>query len=334
LWFHFYHQGHNNFTTSTKSTIFFLPLTSIAFALLFSAASLHAQEENAAYLLRTGTVMEGSATFDGQQYVVQTPFGTMSVPVQNVEFVGKSRGDVYLYKRSSVEPTDYNALVRLAEWCISNGYHEEGMADYLRAEQVAPNAMFAGIVQQRLHTLRQIDSAEPVQPLPAPPASPSAEIPVSRAAFESFARRVQPVLVNRCIDADCHGSHGERQFKLGVPQDSMGSTARRNLQAVLTYIDRDFPFESPILVALAMPHGGSRPALSVDSMPYVQTAQWIQQVSRELPPTQRTGAARVSELPELFRRTMPQTENRGTSQGGIDPLDPKVFNDRYHRRVQ
>ncbi|MCL2710130.1 MAG: hypothetical protein FWE95_04550 [Planctomycetaceae bacterium] len=306
--------------------------TTLTFGLLLLVASLHAQEENA-YLLRTGTVLEGSATFDGKQYVVQTRFGTMSVPVQNVEFIGKTRADVYLYKRNNAETTDYNALVRLAEWCISHGYREEGIAEYQRAEQVAPNAMFAGIVQQRLQTLRQLDTTEPVQALPTPQTvTPSPEIPVSRAAFESFARRVQPVLVNRCIAAECHGPHGEREFKLGFPQDTMGSTARRNLQAVLTYIDRDFPLESPILVALAIPHGGSRPALGVDSMPFLQTAQWIQQVSRELPPVQRNELARVSELPELFRRTLPQTENRETPR--VDPLDPKIFNDRYHRGVR
>jgi len=306
---------------------------SLTFGLLFLAPLLHAQEENIGfYLLRTGTILEGAATFNGTHYVVQTQFGTMNVPVQNVEFVGTTGADVYLHKRGSVEPTDYNALVRLAEWCISNGYREEGIAEYQRAEQVAPNAMFVGIVQQRLQTLRQIGTAEPDQALPAPQTVPLLEIPVSRVAFESFVRRVQPVLVNRCVAAECHGPHGERQFKLGVPQDSMGSTARRNLQAVLSYIDRDFPQESPILIALAMPHGGTRGTLAVDSMPYLQTAQWIQQVSRELPPVLRTESARVSELPELLRRAIPQAESRTTPEA--DPLDPKIFNDRYHRGVR
>jgi len=309
----------------------------LIFGLLFLAPLLHAQDGNtASYLLRTGIVLDGSATLDGSHYIIQTPFGTMSVPVQNVEFVGSSRGDVYLHRRNSVDPTDYHALVRLAEWCLSNGYREEGIAEYQRAEQVAPNAVFVGIVQQRLNTLRQIGSAEPVQASPSLQASPSQassspELAVSRQAFEGFVRRMQPVLVNRCIAADCHGPHGERQFKLGVPQDSMGSTARRNLQAVLTYIYRDSPMESPILIALTIPHGGTRGGLGIDSPVYLQAAQWVQQVARELPPVQHTGTARGSELPELFRRTLPQVETRGTPQDRNDPLDPKLFNDRYHR---
>jgi len=352
----------------------------LAIALLFSVfstPSLLAQEGNLEfYLLRTGTIVEGTATFDGRHYIVQTQFGTMSLPVQSVEFVGRSRMEIYLYKRSGVDPADFNALVRFAEWCISNGFIAEGIAEYQRAEQIAPNAVFAGIVQRRLETLRQmgtqIETADLAHDLPIPqvpipqvptpqveiPAGPLAEFSVSRQTFESFARRVQPILVNRCIAADCHGTHGDRQFRLGIPQESMGSTARRNLQAVLPYIDRDYPMESPILLALVTPHGGARTALPPESHLYTQAAQWVQQVAQELPSERRAESRiermltdptmadptmtntmadtiRVSELPEQFRRAIPQAERLESSARvqprRFDPLDPDAFNDRYHR---
>jgi hypothetical protein len=318
----------------------------LTITLLFSTSLLHAQEGTPGfYLLRTGSILEGTATFDGRHYIVQTQFGTMNIPVQSVAFVGNSRMDVYLHKRSGIDPADFNALIRFAEWCISNGFIEEGIAEYQRAERVASTAVFAGIVQQRLETLRQMGTADSFQELPIPqadiPVAPSAEFSVSRQAFESFARLVQPILVNRCIAADCHGTHGDRQFKLGIPQESMGSTARRNLQAVLPYIDRDYPMESPILLALITPHGGARTALTTESSLYIQAAQWVQQVARELPSERRTertpaDTIRVSELPEQFRRAIPQAERLGSSekaqQRSFEPLDPDAFNDRYHRR--
>jgi len=320
----------------------------LAIALSFSTISLHAQEKDTGfYLLRTGYVLEGVATLDGGHYIVQTQFGTMNVPAQSVEFVGKSRTDVYLHKRSGVDSTNYNALVRLAEWCISNGFIEEGIAEYQRANQIAPNAVFAGIVQQRLDTLRQIGAVDAAQELPIPqadiPADTSTGLSVSRLAFESFVRRVQPILVNRCISTDCHGTHSEQQFKLGVPQESMGSTSRRNLQAVLPYIDRDYPMESPILLALVTPHSRTRAALNVESSLYLQTVQWVQQVARELPPVQHrerisADSVRVSELPEQFRRAAPKAERPESSETMqkrvFDPLDPDVFNERYHRQTR
>ena len=309
----------------------------ITIILFFASSSLFAQEENTAfYLLRTGYVLDGSATFDGKHYVVQTPFGTMSLPVQNVEFVGKSRMDIYLYKRNSVDPANYNALVRLAEWCVSNGYIEEGIAEYQRAGQVAPNAVCAGIAGQRLDTLRQMNTATAVQESPAPPTETAAELSVSRLAFENFTRQVQPILVNRCLSTDCHGTHSEQQFKLGIPQERLGSTSRRNLQAVLPYIDRSTPLESAFLLALTAPHGGARRALSVEPNTYVQIVQWVQQVAKELPPEQRT--EKKSELPEYFRQAILQAERtesgRKTQQKEADPLDPAVFNEKYHRRVK
>ena len=300
----------------------------LSIALLLSASSLHAQEGNTGfYLLRTGNVLEGTATLDGRHYLVQTQFGSMSIPVQSVEFVGKSRADIYHHRQSGVDATDYNALVRLAEWCVSNGFIDEGIAEYNRASQVVPNAVFAGIVQQRLDTLRQVTMTDSTPELPVLQTEPSSSPVISRQVFESFVRRVQPVLVNRCIAADCHGTHSERQFKLGTPQESMGSTSRRNVQAVLPYIDREDPMASPLLSALATPHGGTKMALTVDSHSYIQIAQWVQQVAKELPLKQRAeGVAmppRVSILPEPS----------GTARAS-DPLDPNVFNERYHRQTR
>jgi len=318
----------------------------LTIGLLFSATLLYAQEENTSfYLLRTGTILEGSAVLDGRHYSVQTQFGTMNVPVQSVEFVGKSRMDVYQHKRRGVDPANYNALAELAEWCLGNGFLEEGIAEYQRAGQAAPNAVLAGIVQQRLETLRQMGTADAVQGLPTPQTETPAGLSVSRQAFDNFVRRIQPILVNRCLSTDCHGTHSNQQFKLGTPQESMGSTSRRNLQAVLPYIDRDDPMDSPILLALIIPHGGAKAALNVESSQYVQTAQWVQQLAKELPPEQRaertpegTAASTRPMLPEQFRRAIPKAErfeiNQPAKQREADPFDPEVFNDKYHWRTR
>ena len=310
-------------------------------AVLLSAAGLHAQEENSrCYLLKTGLLVEGTATFDGQQHTVQTPFGSLNILAQNVEFIGVSKRDVYLYRRNKIEPTDCNALIRFAEWCISNGLTAEGIAEYHRAGQVAPQAALAGVIRQRLEMLQQIEHPSPT--IIVPQANTPA---VSRQMFENYVRRVQPLLVNRCLSADCHGTLSKQQLRIGIPQEMMGSTSRRNLQAVLAFVNLDNPMESPLLKGMITPHGEWKTALRVESIQYNQAALWVQQVAHELSPTPQPAAqqsdnipAQVAALPEQFRQSLPREERVNlpeptTKQGVFDPLDPEVFNDKYHRRL-
>ena len=305
--------------------------------LLLSATWLQAQGDSAHYyLLRTGYLLEGTATFDGRNYTVQTPFGSMNVPALNVEFVGKSKGDVYRYRRSHVDPANCNALIRFAEWCISNGLTEEGIAEYQRAGQAAHDAAVAGLIRQRLVTLLQGEPAHlPSEVRDAPPV-----LEVSRPIFENFARRVQPILVSRCVSTDCHGTSSDHTFKMGIPRESLGSTSRRNLQSVLAHVNLDDPLESPLLLALVTPHGGAKTALSADSSHYHQAARWVQQVAAEKAPRVETDiftgtSLRVSALPEQFRQAIPKAERPNLpvppQQGELDPLDPQEFNKKYHR---
>jgi hypothetical protein len=139
---------------------------------------------------------------------------------------------------------------------------------------------------------------------------------------------------------------------MGIPQETMGSTSRRNLQAVLAYVNYDYPMESLLLLALATPHGGMKTALSVESGQYVQAVQWVQQVAKELPWEQhsekvsKTDAdhsldthletpVKVAALPEQFRQALPKTERLNPQepkkQENFDPFDPDLFNEQYHR---
>ena len=309
---------------------------------LFSAVLICAQEENTQfYLLRTGYLLEGSATLDDNCYTVQTPFGSMNVPAHNVEFVGKSKEDIYHYKRNDVDPTNSNALVRFAEWCISTGFTEEGIAEYQRAGQVAPNAAFAGLIRQRLETLQQPTTTNALSETPSETPAPANVPTVSRQLFENFVRRVQPVLVNRCVSTDCHGTSGNQQFKMGIPREPLGNTSTRNLQAVLASINLEYPKESPFLLALVTPHGGTKTALSMESTLYIQIVQWVQQVVKELHAEKVSNAdptktsVKVATILEQFRPTSLKTERPNPKNTNppeeFDPLDPHVFNEKYHR---
>lgn len=330
-----------------------LRLNILFFALLISVVSAHAQESPSQfYLLRTGYLLEGTATQNGNHYVLQTGWGSMNMPVQNVEFVGNSKKDVYLYRRNNVDPTDGRALIVLAEWCLGNGLKQEGIDEYRRASQVMTSGTLADVIQQRLETLLQDSETSPTPQMPEPQSSVPESSPISKSVFEQFVRKVQPMLTNRCASADCHGTHSQQQFKLGISPDSVGSTARRNLQSVLAYVNLDHPAESVLLSALTTTHGGMKTVLSVESEQYIQAVRWVQQVAKEMPLEQSApkiatsekesaevnGSSpplKVSVLPEQFRRAIHQTERppvqEFNKQKESDPLDPSVFNSRYHQ---
>jgi hypothetical protein len=251
------------------------------------------------YLLRTGFLTEGTATNDGKQYLLKTNFGTMSVPVTNVEFVGVTREDIYHYKRRTVKVNDCNELIKLAEWCFNNKLMQQGIAEYQRALQIAPNSVLADVIRKRLETLQDSPTVSSglsgVRTMSASSSDESGNSEIHRwvngipkSIVDSFAKKVQPVLVSRCAASDCHGSVSENQFKLGIPSHTLGNTTYRNLRSTLQWIDFDYPTESQLLSVLVSYHGGTKAAFSVESTQYNNIVQWVRLTAKELPTEYRS----------------------------------------------
>jgi hypothetical protein len=265
------------------------------------STTIPANSENTSrfYLLRTGFLTEGTATNDGKQYLLKTNFGIMSVPIANVEFVGATREDVYCYKRGAVNSNDCNDLIKLAEWCLSNKLPQQGLAEYQRALQTAPNSLLANVIQKRLETLRDSSpTSNGSSEVRTESVVPSEESGINRwvngipkPIVDSFAKKVQPVLVSRCAAADCHGSVSENQFKLSIPSQTLGNTTYRNLRSVLQWIDLDYPTESQLLSVLVSYHGGAKASFSVESTQYNNIVQWVRLAAKELPTEYRSQVA-------------------------------------------
>ncbi|MDR0610268.1 MAG: hypothetical protein LBG58_09180 [Planctomycetaceae bacterium] len=269
------------------------------------STAIPANQENTSrfYLLRTGFLTEGTAANDGKQYLLKTNFGTMSVPVANVEFVGTTREDVYHYKRGTVNSKDCNDLIKLAEWCLNNKLQQQGIAEYQRALQTAPNSLLADVIRKRLEMLHDSETRLPnglsnIRTVLASSSGESGDTGITRwvngipkPIVDSFAKKVQPVLISRCAAADCHGSVSENQFKLSIPSHTLGNTTYRNLRSVLQWIDLDYPAESQLLSVLVSYHGGAKAAFSVESTQYNNIVQWVRLAAKELPTEYRSQIA-------------------------------------------
>ena len=73
---------------------------------------------------------------------------------------------------------------------------------------------------------------------------------ISQAATEEFVRRVQPLLVNKCGNATCHGRASSNTFRLeNVKSGSRHQRLEsdRNLRKVLAQLNLESPYNSPLL---------------------------------------------------------------------------------------
>ncbi|MDR0869439.1 MAG: hypothetical protein LBN39_01455 [Planctomycetaceae bacterium] len=325
-----------------------------------------AEPQTGFFLLRTGLLMQGTATSEGKRYTMKTDFGSIQIPVENVEFVGKTPQDVYEYKNGSVNHHNCNELMKFGEWCFKNGLKEQGIIIFQKAEPLAPNDAVRSVIQNRLNA--ETVPPEAVKESDGSDLGTAAGLNVPKSVVDMFAKKVQPALVQRCAAADCHGSKSEQPFKISIPQQVQGTTTNRNLQATLPWLDLDYPTESKLLTAMISNHGGCKVPYSVESTQYNNTVQWIQLTAKELPVEQRAQlprkertvekfsepavAAKTEFLPKGFQDIsqssiqQPKLPNNGieTEQSrptansqlltvSSDPLDPAIFNDKEHPKV-
>jgi hypothetical protein len=108
---------------------------------------------------------------------------------------------------------------------------------------------------------------------------------------ETFANSIQPLLLNNCTTAGCHGAQSDAKFRLlRLPPGRVPSRrlTQRNLNATLEFIDHRNPDESPLLTVPAQPHGKAMVAVFTGQndqvSQYKALRAWVYQVTRHETP--------------------------------------------------
>ena len=99
---------------------------------------------------------------------------------------------------------------------------------------------------------------------------------------ETFTTTVQPMLLNSCATAGCHGTGATSPFVLSRP--ALGSAmprrlTQRNLSNALQWIDREKPMESKLLSSAKDPHAPNQAsgAAGLDPAKYQELVAWVWQ---------------------------------------------------------
>lgn len=315
-------------------------------------------------VLRDGKVVEGTICFaQGGYEEVKAGGGRIFVPDSMVWFTARHRREAYeqLCRQAPCRTADEHT--EMARWCLTNGLHSCAREELQIALEQEPGHAGALSLVKTLDAVLKTGS-----PAPGPKATtPRAETDGKEAlgglppwAAREFVTRVQPLLVNRCGNAACHGG-SKNAFALRVVRPGNPAYRRlteQNLEAVRGRLSAGDPGASPLLLELRRPgHGGARKPLFVGPAGEAQLKMltaWVAAAAGSAPPgpggigeggpsapaaTGSTAEMAAGEVAPAAAdaEAMETTEGdsasdllrRSLAGGQPDAFDPEEFNRRY-----
>jgi len=331
-------------------------------------------------VMRNGMVVTGRILKTGSDYEVHGLQGARAFyPGTHVKLCAASLTEAYAQLReNALKQHSANAHILLAQWCLTN--HLEGQArdELLDALKLEPDRDDARrMLRNAEETLEKGHAAnsssvvvndDPVRA--ARQSSGAADDAVSlgglsRETALQFARRIQPLLMNNCTAAGCHGRDsqtGFRLYKISPGKYANRHAAERNLAEVLECIDLKTPRSSRLLTAPRGKHGRRGRPVFVGTRgdeQFAELQKWVMAVAREdsardgtkdgrktsaVPVPRRNddgAAARRSavsaagdSLPPTkpFAPDAPLPSQQPLPAGNGDPFDPAAFNRTADRR--
>ena len=265
-------------------------------------------------LLHNGKLVKGVIRQNSAGFVVNVSGGQMVLAFDQVRLEGTDLEDIYRQQRDTMPDHSAAAHIELARWCVGNGLPDHACRELREALRRQPDSTVASTMLQRIK-----DQLLATKDVPAvvqrngqfsflgdakPGIQPETLGSLPRDAASDYMSKVQPLLVNRCATAGCHGPGSGstlelQRAKVGKAPPKVYS--ERNLAVVLERIDRERPLSSPLLVklrgeskpfGLRQPHGG----LSQEQLQTLQV--WIESISKKPVPVAPPKAEFVAEFDE------------------------------------
>ncbi len=267
--------------------------------------------------LHNGQVITGKILRDGDRYVVTLgESATIRIPVTAVEFHGNNLRHIYRLKEAAVLSNDISGQLRLAQWCIRQGLLAE--AERL-LERTTPQRNFTqwSDLQRRLTLAQRPTVATSATQAIAAVGKPPPQLEqllenISTSNLQQFTSFVQPLLLNRCSTATCHGAQSKSSFKLIKPSRGRAIPTRytqRNLYNTWQTLDPQKPDQSPLINITTAPHGGAIALFTQREWDqYQRLVTWVRRVTQKSSPQIPPGIEQPATV-----LAQPGPASRGTS---------------------
>lgn len=261
-------------------------------------------------------VIKGRCTPRPDGYDVEVSSGRLFIESDRIRFVAKDPDDAYLQMRKSQGMLTPEVHMNLARWCLSNNMKEYAELEVLDALRRDPNRADA---RRMLAALKRTDETDPSSPSGFTEYSTPKRTTVdmesrslaglARPIATEFTRHVQPILINKCATAGCHGVNAESSFQLtSTARGSSPVISERNLAAVLKQVDLTRPSSSPLLLVLEKAHGGQASSMfrsRAGSLQMKVLRDWVQAAANDIAPEANLEVAeRKAALEEARRKSL------------------------------
>lgn len=322
-------------------------------------------------LLKNGRTLSGKISRAGDFFVVATSESEVQIRAHEAEAVCRDAEDVYDRKLERINPRSADDRLELAQWCIEAGLYGNAARQLTEAFRIDDLHPRIPLLERRLRAA--MTEAKPTVPVAVvtpvkqdEDALEQVAKSVSPDALLEFTTRVQPLLVNYCATAGCHGPRPSSDFQLHrvyLHETRDARLLRANLAAVLDRIDRKDPQQSALLTAPLSAHGGAKkPIFHAHNVEhYRQLAAWTNRVAAEsaarttarapstvensagtllqrMPLAPPVGAAPTTpEAPAIVELPPPPPDAPAVPPPpavGTDPFDPEAFNRRRAEKAE
>lgn len=276
-------------------------------------------------LLTSGRMLTGHASRNAGGYLIEQENGRIQIPAEEVKFICRDLQEMYRKQRDSiVEPTPATH-VALAKWCITYDLYDDARNELKICLKADPQHRDALRMLNRLTDTLRKDLPPKTEPPPVRKTIDGFNLPeveslggLSRDTATLFTTRIQPLLINKCGNASCHGSASSNAFHI-LPSRVAGrgspKNVQRNLAAVMKYIETDDVARSELLTALRGAHGGGGAVFQGKTAnDHVRTIRsWVVSVVDE----KLAEEAELQQRPKLASKS--RSKHRVTQASAIEP---------------
>ncbi|NQV24627.1 MAG: hypothetical protein HQ518_09690 [Rhodopirellula sp.] len=251
-------------------------------------------------VLRTGRVMKGRIKSISTGWLVSTDRGNAVIPFEQVHFDADDLSEAYLRLRIQYGKPTVASHLRLAEWCLSQNILAEAARELRDALEKDSSNETARLMLNRVdNEIRRRTPPEPETEQPTDvvilteQSLGDAEVEevqslsgLSPETAREFVASIQPLLLNKCGNARCHGPAAENDFQLTRLRSGASNSrivSERNLAAVLNDLQPGQNGRARLLEVIRGSHAGQTIFNGRYGAVQMQTLQqWVQVAAKEL----------------------------------------------------
>lgn len=245
------------------------------------------EPQDGVLLLVNGQTLSGKVTRVGDRYYVVLESGSINLPASEVLLHCRDLHEAYNRQRDASQGRVQDHL-KLALWCLHNNLPDQARCELDAAAALDPDDPKIGMLRRRLELTPGPATSRPTTTNRPPVASEDLDRlmrGLPEGAVAQFATEVQPLLLNHCAAAACHGTEAKDRFHLLRAARGSAPTRRltqRNLYQVLEQIDRDDPDHSLLLKAIREPHGPAHAPMfsNRQTAQYQLLVDWVREVTQ------------------------------------------------------